>query len=197
LYKQNANSFILNATIFTNDTTLDLTAPVVYPNIVNPYGIWILNIDSLGNKIWNKRIVADNLTLNINDILVDSNYIYFVGSIIDSVSSTSGDFNMLTCQNSSDLFLLKFNIQTQQIEWTRAIGGSGRELGIVIKKGLNNDLIVGGRTNSPISCNQSVGAWTTTGTNIQYDYFILAIDTSGSVKWQKHFGGLKEELLIR
>jgi len=196
LYQQNKNSFILNATIFTNDTTLDLTAPVVYPNIVNPYGIWILNFDSLGNKICNKRIVADNLKLNINDILVDSNYIYFVGSIIDSVSSTSGDFNLLTCQNSSDLFLLKFNLQTQQIEWTHAIGGAGRELGIVIKKGWNNDLIVGGRTNSTISCNQSVGAWTTTGTNIQYDYFILAIDTSGTIKWQKHFGGLKEELLI-
>ena len=196
LYKQNANSFILNATIFTNDTTLDLSAPVVYPNIVNPYGIWILNFDSLGNKIWNKRIVADNLVLNINDILVDSNFIYFVGSIIDSVSSTLGDFNLQTCQNSSDLFLLKFNIQTQQIEWTHAIGGAGKELGIVLKKGWNNDLIVGGRTNSFISCNQSVGAWTSTGTNIQYDYFILAIDTSGSVKWQKHFGGLKEELLI-
>jgi len=60
LYQQNANSFILNATIFTNDTTLDLSAPVVYPNIVNPYGIWILNFDSLGNKIWTKRTVADN-----------------------------------------------------------------------------------------------------------------------------------------
>jgi hypothetical protein len=196
LYQQNANSFILNATIFTNDTTHDLTAPVVYPNIINPYGIWILNFDSLGNKIWNKRIVADNLILNINDILVDSNFIYFVGSIIDSVSSTSGDFNLLTCQNSSDLFLLKFNLQTQQIEWTRAIGGAGRELGIVIKKGWNNDLIVGGRTNSPFSCNQTVGAWTTTGTNIQDDYFVLVIDTAGTVKWQKHFGGLKEELLI-
>ncbi len=195
-YQQNTNSFILNATIFTNDTTLDLTAPVIYPNIVNPYGIWILNFDSLGNKIWNRRIVADNLKLNINDILVDSNYIYFVGSIIDSTSSTSGDFNLLTCQNSSDLFLLKFNMQTQQIEWTHAIGGAGKEIGIVLKKGWNNDLIVGGRTNSTISCNQSLGAWTTTGTNIQYDYFILAIDTSGSVKWQKHFGGLKEELLI-
>jgi hypothetical protein len=196
LYQQNANSFILNATIFTNDTTLDLTAPVVYPNIVNPYGIWILNFDSLGNKIWNKRIVADNLVLNINDILVDSNFIYFAGSIIDSISSTSGDFNLLTCQNSSDLFLLKFNMQTQQIEWTHAIGGAGEEIGIVLKKGWNNDLIVGGRTNSTISCNQNVGAWTTTGTNIKYDYFVLAIDTSGTVKWQKHFGGLKEELLI-
>jgi len=196
LYKQNANSFILNASVFTNDTTLDLTAPIVYPNIVNPYGIWILNFDSLGNKIWNKRIVADNLVLNINDILVDSNFIYFVGSIIDSVSSTSGDFNLLTCQNSSDLFLLKFNMQTQQIEWTHAIGGSGEEIGIALKKGWNNNIIVGGRTNSTISCNQNVGAWTTTGTNIKYDYFVLAIDTSGTVKWQKHFGGLKEELLI-
>jgi hypothetical protein len=195
LAMKNNNSFYLTCSIQNQDTTLDLTAPVNYPLNNSNRGLWLYNFDSLGNAISNQRYVPNNINIRYSNMVLDtlSNSMYVLGMTEGSTVSLGGDFTLFPC--GGDFFYAKIDLNLNQVVFNKYVGGTSGELSLNILKGWNNRYILAGLTYSPISCNQTVGVWQQTGSTINDDLYLVAIDSVGNNLWQKHFGGYNKEEL--
>ncbi len=195
LAMKNNNSFYLTCSIQNQDTTLDLTAPVNYPLNNSNHGLWLYNFDSLGNAISNQRYVPNNINIRYSNMVLDtlSNSMYVLGMTEGSTVSLGGDFTLFPC--GGDFFYAKIDLNLNQVVFNKYVGGTSGELSLNILKGWNNRYILAGLTYSPISCNQTVGVWQQTGSTINDDLYLVAIDSVGNNLWQKHFGGYNKEEL--
>ena len=141
----------------------------------------------------NFTVFADK-TFGGTDNDMDGNLIY-VGNdefIIAgySHSDVSGDKTEPLCQGMQpqpDLWILKVD-KNFNIIWQKGLGGSHSEARVKLTK-INNGLIAfGAITSSDSSCDVSQPAY-----NLTSDYWIGVIDTSGSLLWERRFGGLQSE----
>jgi len=89
------------------------------------------------------------------------------------------------------LLLSVFSLYAQDpnILWQRTIGGSGKEYLKSIEETSDGGMIIGGYSNSNISGDKSENS---RGAN---DYWILKLDSSGNIVWQRTLGGDGEDKL--
>ena len=111
------------------------------------------------------------------DLLPDGGYIV-AGC---SNSSSSGDFTGVS-KGNNDYWLLRLNSQGQ-ILWQKNYGGNGSEQASQVNKTSDGGYIVGGNTTS--SANGDV----TGVSNGSNDFWIVKLDNSGTIQWQKNLGG--------
>ena len=154
------------------------------------YDYWILKLDSLGNIIWQKTIGGSD---------VDAAYCIkhtIDGSIIiggHSKSPASGDKTESCIYKpsslpSQDYWAVKLD-STGNIIWQNVIGGNIDDFMYGIDILSEDKFIIGGVSNSGVSSDkeeENIG---------ENDYWILTIDTSGSLDWQKTIGGTANDLL--
>lgn len=87
-----------------------------------------------------------------------------------------------------DFWVSKFNAQNENV-WQKSFGGSLDEYDGVIKELPNGDLIVGITTQSPISGNKTIES------KGGKDYWVLRLDPTGNIVWQKVFGTTSNDAL--
>ncbi|HHL40297.1 MAG TPA: hypothetical protein ENJ37_07315 [Deltaproteobacteria bacterium] len=130
------------------------------------YDVWVLKLDSSGGVTWQKRYGGTG-----ND------YGHSV------VQTTDGGY-MVAAQTSSfgaggsDVWLLKLD-STGRVSWQKTYGGSGNEHGYSVVQTSDGGYAVAGFT-------ASAGAG-------GYDVWVLKLDSSGAVTWQKAYGGSSDE----
>lgn len=153
----------------------------------NCYGYvdyWIVKLDMNGNILWEKTIggsASDNLTSAIETSS---------GDIILAGSSNS-DISYDKTENSRgglDFWVVKIN-SLGTIIWDKTYGGSGYERLMTIDKLNDNELIIGGYSNSDVSGDKNENS------RGNYDYWMLKIDGNGSIIWQKTIGGSNVDIL--
>jgi hypothetical protein len=71
----------------------------------------------------------------------------------------------------------------QEIEWQNTIGGSGSDFFSSMVQTNDGGYILGGFSSSDISGDKTENCL------VNYDYWILKIDSQGNIKWQKTIGG--------
>jgi len=123
---------------------------------------WILKLDSIGNISWQKTYGSINYEC-LKSIQQTYDGGYIVAGSYTSASGTGDDF-----------WVLKLN-STGNVTWQKAYGGSGSEYAHSIQQTKDNGYIVTGYTSS-------FGAGNT-------DFWILKLDESGDISWQKIYGG--------
>lgn len=146
--------------------------------------MWILKINAAGNIEWQKTIGGNKIDL-LQKIIpaVDGGYI-LAGS---SESDISGDKTEANRGFGGDFWILKIN-DSGEIQWQKTIGGDNGDYLFSIHATSDGNYICVGTTSSEISgekseptvCN-SVDAW------------VVKIDTSGEIIWQKDLGGNSTE----
>ncbi|MDZ4794146.1 MAG: hypothetical protein SGI83_07695 [Bacteroidota bacterium] len=139
---------------------------------------WIVKLDNSGNIVWNK-LLGGNLTDLAYSIVQTTDGGYIVTG--NSTSSANGDVTG-TNHGSSDYWIVKLD-NSGNIVWNKLLGGSDTDITYSIQQTTDGGYIVAGESFS--SANGDV-----TGTNhgVQ-DYWIVKLDGSGNIIWNKLLGG--------
>jgi len=135
---------------------------------------WIVKLDTLGNIEWQKSL--------------GSIYIDFANSIQQTADGgfvvagfTAGDNGDVSgFHGSSDYWIVKLDT-LGNIEWQKCLGGISYENATSIQQTGDGGFVVAGQTlsiNGDVSGNHGIG-----------DCWIVKLDTSGNIEWQKCLGG--------
>lgn len=149
------------------------------------YDFWIVKLDLNGNLQWQNTIGGNGYDdpSSINET-TDG------GFILSGYSSS--DFSGDKTENSiggHDFWVIKLN-ELGDTQWQNTIGGSFTE-GLCTVSGTNDGgYILGGISDSEISGDKTENSF---GIN---DYWVLKLDGSGNIEWQKTIGGNGSEALL-
>lgn len=141
---------------------------------------WIVLIDSLGNKVWDKTIGGNNYDY-LTDIDITSDDGCILGGY--SLSGVSGDKSQPNHDADGwDYWIVKLN-KHGHIEWDKTIGGNSWDFLTCIKQTNNGTYIAGGYSLSGKSGDR-------TGESFgDFDYWLLRLDSTGNIMWDRSFGG--------
>ncbi len=135
----------------------------------------IVKLDNLGTIQWQNYYGGTS-----------SDAAYYIQQTTDGgyiVAGESNSSNTDVTQNngSYDYWVLKLN-SLGDLQWQKALGGSSFDYGKSIQQTTDGGFIVCGKINS----NNGL----VTGNHGDEDYWVVKLDNSGSVVWQKALGGL-------
>ena len=102
------------------------------------------------------------------------------------MSNISGDKSE-NCQGKNDYWIVKLNV-AGDIVWQSTIGGSDEDYLRSIQQTSDGGYILGGNSTSNIGGNKSENS------QGKDDYWIVKLDATGDIRWQKTIGGSEIEL---
>jgi hypothetical protein len=139
---------------------------------------WLVKLDHWGNIEWQK-ILGGSLNDYASDLLQtpDGGYIVLAGS-------QSSDGDLTSNQGSADFWVVKTN-SSGEIEWQNSYGSLAWEAPVSIVPMDDGGYILGGQkdfNDGDITTNYGA-----------YDCWVIKINATGNLEWQKTFGGTGEE----
>ena len=142
------------------------------------FDFWIVKLDANRNITWNKLLggASDEVATSIQQT-TDGGY------IVSGYSYSSANGDVTQSNNGlSDYWIVKLN-GTGNIEWNKLIGGSGDDKAQSVRQTPDGGYIVAGYSTSSNTGN--VSQVNHGGT----DYWIVKLDGSGNIIWNKLLGG--------
>ncbi|MBL0343628.1 MAG: T9SS type A sorting domain-containing protein [Bacteroidetes bacterium] len=164
------------------------TASPVSGNISQPsqggMDIWLIKIDSSGNKLWDQRFGGSGSDLPRKIIpTTDKGYILCGRTF----SPQSGDVSEPP-HGLRDMWVIKLDSVGNKL-WDKRYGGTGINDANWIEQDFDGGYLIGGTTTSPISLDVSESPF---GVG---DYWIIKTDSIGNKIWDKRFGGPGDNIL--
>lgn len=160
----------------TNSTDGDVT-----DNIYLSLDFWILKLNSTGDIQWKKTLGGsqEDFASSINQTN-DGGYIV--------AGSTKFSFNGGIPGNHGDydFWVIKLN-SIGNIEWQKTLGGSGTDNALEIQQTLDGGFIVVGDSRS--------NNGNLTSNNGSCDGWIVKLDATGNIEWQKNYGSSSCEFI--
>lgn len=136
---------------------------------------WVVKIDSVGNKIWDKSYGG------INDEYLRGSYFdgnnLFLGGW--SNSPPSGNKTSTNHNNSPDYWVVKIDT-AGNIVWDKSYGGNGNDYATHFSKIKNNQFLITGNSFSNISGEKSEN-----NLGISSDSWLICFDSNGNKIWDK------------
>lgn len=145
---------------------------------------WVIRIDSIGNIVWQKTI-GGNLEDQLKSVCTTSDGGFLLGGYSNSV--ISGDKTEAS-YGLNDYWIVKID-SLGNIVWQKTFGGAGSDNLWDLNPTSDGGFILGGSSNSNASGNK------TENSNGDYDYWVIKLDSLGSIIWQNTIGGLDEDFL--
>ena len=155
----------------------DKTDALVPSTTTSTTDVWVVKLDGTGAIQWQKNIGGDNYDSGESiKQTTDGGYIIAANSL----SNISGD-KTENSYGSLDFWLIKLDA-TGTILWQKTIGGNQLDEAKNIQLTTDGGFIIGGYSNSSISGNK-------TDNCLGFDdYFVVKLDNSGNIQWQKTIG---------
>ena len=144
---------------------------------------WIVRIDSLGAKLWDKRYGGDSTDRCYKAIQNTEGYLLIGASLSGKTGDKTGDN-----KGNFDFWLVQIAPDGTK-RWEKTYGGSGEDQpfnAIVTDNG--NSYIIVGHSDSPISGDKTVA------NKGKQDIWLLKIDKNGNKLWDKSFGGGEDDV---
>ena len=140
---------------------------------------WIVKIDINGNMEWQKCYGGSSIDIarSINQT-IDGGYI-----VAGCARSNDGDIS--GSHGGGDYWIVKID-ETSNLEWQKCYGGSEADWAIGIEQTIDGGYIVAGSARS--------NDGDVTGNNGYADYWVIEIDVTGVIEWQKCYGGTEEDV---
>ncbi|RRA99982.1 putative Ig domain-containing protein [Larkinella rosea] len=139
--------------------------------------IWVVKINANGEKQWDKTLGGDQTEFFSGMVALSDGY-FVVGT---SSSNTGGD-KSADSKGDGDIWLIKLGMDGQKI-WDKTIGGNGYDGADDIQPTSDGNFMILGTSNSSISGDK------TANSKGDYDYWLVKVNGSGEVLWDKTIGG--------
>ncbi len=151
-------------------------------NITNnkgTYDFWVFKISADGNLVWEKSFGGSEIDepraiTSTND-----------GNFIVVGDTRSSDKDIANNNGAADLWMIKITTDGNLI-WEKTIGASSFDVARSISKTQDNGFIISGSSRS------SDAGFTNQGQN---DAWVIKVDASGEIEWQKFVGGSEIDFL--
>ncbi|HTF05619.1 MAG TPA: T9SS type A sorting domain-containing protein [Bacteroidia bacterium] len=145
------------------------------------YDAWIVKLDSAGNIQWQKCLggSGDETASSVRQT-TDGGYIV-------SGSATSNDGDVSGNHGGWDVWIVKLD-SAGNILWQKCFGGTGEDIGYSIQQTADSGYVVAGFTKSTNGDVSGIH-----GSGAQPDYWIVKLDSTGNLQWQKCLGGLGDD----
>ncbi|WP_051884447.1 T9SS type A sorting domain-containing protein [Chryseobacterium luteum] len=146
----------------------------------NPYNssnILAIKLDSSGNTQWQKSLGGSNDD-TVNSVL------QFSDGYIISGNSNSNNGDVTGNHGGLDYWIIKLDL-SGNIQWQKTLGGTSHEIIFSINKTSDNGYIISGASSS---YNGDV-----TENYGDYDIWIVKLNSSGNIQWQKTLGGINDD----
>jgi hypothetical protein len=139
---------------------------------------WVVKLDADGNVEWDKTIGGDDAD-KVNSIiqLVDGDFA-IIGYSKSGISGNKTQAN----QGSEDYWIIKIS-SAGVIQWDKTYGGNSYDYATSASTNFDGNIVIAGYSYSGISGNK------TEESRGQYDYWVIKIDASGNLLWDKTIGG--------
>jgi hypothetical protein len=152
-------------------------------NSKGDFDMWIIKIDINGEIEWQKTI-GGNASDDLHSIELTPDGGYIAAG--ESVSNISGD-KTENSRGSDDFWIVKLDA-SGNVEWDKTIGGSDYDAFPKIKV-INDGYYICGDSTSNISGEKTEDAIG------EDDYWLLKLDNSGNILWQKTIGGSSTDFI--
>lgn len=160
-------------------------------NVTTYYSdIFVKKIDSLGNNVLFQRHYGGSYSESAGEIAPtsDSGFVLIGGSLSNDldVSGHHGFPSDTSGNGNSDLWVMKAD-SSGNIQWQKSLGGTINDNGVSVKTTADGGYIILGSTTS--------NDGDVTGNHSQYisDYWLIRLNSIGTVLWKKCFGGTESE----
>ena len=142
------------------------------------YDFWVIKLDGSGNLLWQKCFggTKDDKAYTIQKTS-DGGYIV-------AGTAMSSDGNVTASNGAQDGWIIKLD-NSGNLQWEKSIGGTSNDVFKSILQNIDGTYILTGFT---YSNDQDV-----TGNHGNADVWVVKIDASGNIVWQKCLGGSSEE----
>lgn len=151
----------------------------VIGNHSSNYDIWVVKTDGSGTIQWKKTFGGSNSdTAECIKNTSDGGYI-----ITGTTFSTDGD--VTGNKGNGDIWVIKINA-TGGIQWQKTFGGSKTDIAAAIEQNPDGSYYILGSTYSNDGdVTQNTG---------EFDFWVLKINVTGTIQWQKTFGSTTSDL---
>lgn len=149
---------------------------------------WIVKLDSSGNIIW-QNTIGGNLDDKLRSIKLTAEGGFILCGY--SYSDVSGDKTEASIGpfGYADFWIIKTN-STGDIEWQNTIGGEMNDIPWDISQCFDGGYILGGYSYSGVSGDK------TEENQGNSDYWVVRLNESGNIVWQKAIGGNSFDVLF-
>ncbi len=139
------------------------------------FDYWVVKIDNMGNVEWSKNYggTGDDYAVSIKQT-TDNGYIVSGWSV-----SNDGDI-AADNHGGKDSWIVKLN-NTGNIEWTKSLGGPADDASYSIVQTADGGYVAAGFSGS--------NGGNVTGNHGNNDYWVVKLDETGILQWQKSLGG--------
>lgn len=145
---------------------------------------WIIKLDALGNKQWDKRFGGSgNDELKKVMQLPSGRYI-----LAGTSNSPAGGDKSIDSQGAQDYWILKISATGTRL-WDKRFGGALNDALNDLAFTYDGGFLLGGSSASGVSGDKTQPSWG------GYDYWVVRIDGLGNKLWDKRFGGIGNENL--
>ncbi len=135
---------------------------------------WVVKLDGIGNIQWQKSLGGSSTDSAYSiQITSDNGYIIAGGS-----NSNNGDIT--GNHGNSDYWVVKLNA-LGTIQWQKSLGGTSDDYAVAIQITSDGGYVIAGGSNSN---NGDI-----TGNNGNEDFWVVKLDDTGTLQWQKSLGG--------
>lgn len=138
------------------------------------YDFWVVKLTSTGTVSWQKMLGGTAID-EAKSIEQTADGGYIVTGFI-----RSNNIDVTVNNGNSDYWVVKLDA-TGAITWQKSLGGTSDDTGNSVKQTADGGYIVAGET---ISTNGDV-----TGNNGGTDYWVVKLTNTGTISWQKCYGG--------
>ena len=136
--------------------------------------VWVFKVDSIGNLLWQKSFGGSNMDEG-NSIATLKD-----GSLIIGASTSSSNGDVTNKKSGQDAWVIKLN-SSGILQWQKTFGGNANEFVSAIEPSNDGSIFfVGATTSNDIDV---------TGNRGGQDLWMVKIDSTANILWQKCFGG--------
>ena len=170
-------AFLIGATTETNVDNGDVIGAI------GGGDIWVGKIDTARQFIWQRCLGGDDIDRFGSIITCPDGGFIVCGQSYSSVVGGS------TNKGDVDAYVIKLN-SSGSIEWQKLYGGSRADAAFNIQPTPDGGYIFCGQTISP---DGDVVGWHNSGATLNDDIWVVKLNPSGNIQWQKCLGGTGRE----
>ncbi|HRF76794.1 MAG TPA: T9SS type A sorting domain-containing protein, partial [Chitinophagales bacterium] len=150
---------------------------------------WVVKIDASGNVIWDNTVGGTDEDQLWNATQTADGGFVLVGASVSGISGEKTEPHVGP-YTYTDYWIIKLN-NSGTIQWQNTIGGNRIDAALAVFENATGELFINGNSGSIANGDKTEPNYGAANTA---DYWILKLNATGSIIWQKSIGGSNSDL---